>query len=239
MMKTVFICLGISISAVTMSQNTSVPEDYEAKENLRELGSTDGTGNVRTFDNRYEGVKGTPYIFEEWNSGEVYLNSKQKVAINKLNYNCFDNEIAYKDPDTKEIRLMNRYKVDVFKINQAGESLTFIPVKLKEDEEAVFIQLLYDEASRVYKVYRKEFLKANYEGGYSADRKYDEFVDKYDLLIMKEGEKTLYKIKKSKKYVVSLFPDKEKEISSFIKESKLDLKVDDSIVKLMSYYDTL
>ncbi len=66
---------------------------------------------------------------------------------------------------------------------------------------------------------KKEFLKANYEGGYSADRKYDEFVDKYDLLIMKEGDNTIYKLKNSKKYIISIFPDKEKEITSYIKQT--------------------
>ena len=238
-MKIAIISLGIAISAVTMAQNVSVPEDYEAKENLRELGSTDGTGNVRTFDNRYEGVKGTPYIFEEWYPGEIFLSSRQKVAIGQMNYNCFENEIVYKEPGSDVVRVMNRYKVDLFQVNQGGEKLNFIPLKLKENEEAIFVQVLYDQASRVYKFYQKEFLKANYEGGYSADRKYDEFVDKYDLLLMKEGESTIYKLKNSKKYVISLFPEKEKEISSYIKQNNLDLKDAESIVKLMAYYDSL
>jgi len=238
-MKTAITCLGLAFTAATMAQNVSVPKDYEAKENLRELGSTDGTGTVKTFDNRYEGVKGTPYAFEEWYPGEIFMSSKQKVAISMLNYNSFENEIAYKDPGTKEIRIMNRYKVDLFQVSAGGEQLTFVPLKLKADEEAVFVQVLYDLGSRVYKVYKKEFLKANYEGGYSADRKYDEFVDKYDLLIMKEGENTIYKLKNSKKYVSSLFPENEKEISSYIKENKLDLKEAESIVEIMSYYDSL
>ncbi|MFO7670568.1 MAG: hypothetical protein R6W31_12990, partial [Bacteroidales bacterium] len=93
--------------------------------------------------------------------------------------------------------------------------------------------------SKVYKVHQKEFLKANYEGGYSADRKYDEFVDKYDILFMKQGENTLYKAKGSKKYMISLFPEKENEISSFIREAKLDMKQDESIVKLMVFFDSL
>ena len=238
-MKIASICLGLAITAATMAQNVNVPEDYEAKENLRELGSTDGTGTVRTFDNRYEGVKGTPYAFEEWYPGEVFLSSKQKVRFDKLNYNCFDNDIAYMDPGSEDIRIMNRYKVDLFQINMAGELLTFVPIKLEADEEAKFVQVLYDLGSRVYKLYKKEFLKANYEGGYSADRKYDEFVDKYDLLIMKEGEQSIYRLKSSKKYIISIFPEKEKEISSYIKENKPDLKEAESIVELMRYYDTL
>lgn len=238
-MKIAITCLGIAITAATMAQNAGIQGEYEAKENLRELGSTDGTGNVKTFDNRYEGVKGTPYVFETWYPGEVFLNNKKKVAISQLNYNCFENEIAYKEPGSEVIRLVNRYTVDFFQINVSGQSLTFVPVKLGEDAEPVFVRILYDAASKVYKVHQKEFLKANYEGGYSADRKFDEFVDKYDILFMKQGENTLYKAKNSKKYMISLFPEKENEISSFIKEEKLDLKQDESIVKLMVYFDSL
>lgn len=238
-MKLALSCLGLLITCASMAQSISNTDGYERNENLRELGSTDGTGNVRTFDNRYEGVKGSPYVFAEWYPGEVFLSGKQKVVIKDLNYNCFDNEIAYKDPATEVIRLMNRYKVDFFQLDMDGEKLTFVPLKLSDDGEAVFAEILYDLSSKVYKVYRKEFLKANYEGGYSADRKYDEFVDKSDLLVLKKGDNTLYKIKNSKKYIISIFPDKEKEISAYIKNHKLDLKQDESIVKLLTYYDSL
>jgi len=238
-MKAIIITLALIVSLPCSAQNISVPEDYEAKENLRELGSMDGTGNVQTFDNRYKGVKGTPYVFEEFHPGEVYLKTKNKVAVQDLNYNCFENEIVYMDPATKVIRLMNRFQVDLFTIRDGDRVLTFVPVKLGDDEQTIFAEVLYNKGSDVYKVYGKEWLKANYEGGYSADRRYDEFVDKYDLYFIKEGENMLYKAKKSKKQVIAAFPDHEKEISSYIKSNKLDLKEDSSLVKLLVYYDSL
>ena len=238
-MKTIITGLAIAISITCMGQNVSEPQDYEAKENLRELGSTDGTGNIKTFDNRYEGVRGTPYIFEVFLPGEVFLKSKSKVAVKELNYNCFENEIAYNDPVKKTTMLMNPYQVEMFVLINGDERLTFAPVKLKEDSEIIFAQVLYNKGSLVYKVFQKDFVKANYEGGYSADRKYDEFVDKYDLFFMKEGELILYKAKKSKKQMLSAFPGKEKEISSFIKSNKLDLKEEDALVSLLEYYDSL
>ena len=238
-MKAIIITLGFIVSITCSAQNISVPQGYEAKENLRELGYMDGTGNVRTFDNRYEGVKGTPYVFEEFHPGEVYLKTKNKVAVQDLNYNCFENELVYLDPATKVIRVMNRFQVDLFTMRDGDRVLTFVPVKLGEDEETIFAEVLYNKGSIVYKVYGKEWLKANYEGGYSADRRYDQFVDKYDLYFMKKGGNMLYKAKKSKKQVIAAFPDHEKEISSYIKSNKLDLKEDSSLVKLLVYYDTL
>lgn len=238
-MKTIIISLACLLPFVCAAQNVSVPEGYEAKENLRELGSVDGTGSVRTFDTRYEGVKGSPNVFEEFRPGEVYLKSKEKVVVKALNYNCVENEIIYIDPATEVTRVLNKYQVDLFTIQHGDQTGTFVPIKLEEDSETIFAEVLYNEASLVYKVYYKDWLQANYEGGYSADRPYDQFVDKSDLYFLKQGDHTLYKAKKSKKLLKEAFPQQEKEISAFIKSNKLDLKEGDSLVKLMEYYDSL
>ena len=238
-MRIVVLSLALAITVSLSAQNVSPPEGYEAKENLRELGSMDGTGTVKTFDNRYEGVKGTPYVFDDFKKGEIFLKSKNKVAIGELNYNCFENEIVYMEPATGVIRIMNKFLVDLFTLQDGENVLTFVPIKLDEDAVTIFAELLYNKGSLVYKVYKKEWLKANYEGGYSADRKYDEFVDKYDLYFLKKGDAVLYKAKNSKKQLVEAFPEKQKEISTFIKSNKLDLKEDQSLVKLLEYYDSL
>jgi hypothetical protein len=238
-MRTLLIYLSLIITVSLTAQNVSPPEGYEAKENLRELGSLDGTGNVRTFDYRYEGVKGTPYVFEDFRQGEVFLKSKNKVAVSNLNYNCFENEIVYMEPASSVIRIMNKLLVDLFTISDGDEVLTFVPIRLDGDAEAIFAEVLYNKGSLVYKVYKKEWVKANYEGGYSADRRYDEFVDKYDLYFLKKGDHILYKAKNSKKQLIAAFPEKDNEISSFIKSNNLDLKEDQSLVKLMEFYDSL
>jgi hypothetical protein len=238
-MKPYIIILLALITSYCAAQTLSPPEGYEARENLRELGSTDGTGSVKTFDNRYEGVKGSPYVLKDFSPGEVFLKTKNKVAVEELNYNCFENEIVYMDPATKVIRLINKFKVDLFTIQDENKTLTFVPIRLEADAAIIFAEVLYNKSSTAYKVYEKDWVKANYEGGYSADRKYDEFVDKYDLYFLKHGENALYKSKKSKKHVIAAFPEHEKEISSFIKSNNLNLKEDQSLIRLLEYYDTL
>lgn len=229
----------ILIICITASaQNISVPEGYEARENLRELGS-DGTRMVKSFDNRYQGVKGSPYVFEEFRQGEVFLKTKNKVAIQELNYNCFENELVYMDPSTKVTRLLNKLQVDLFTIHNGEEVLNFVPLILEESTEPIFAEVLYNQGSIVYKVYGKDWLKANYQDVYSADRRYDEFVDKYDLYFLKKGDQVLYRARKSKKQLIAAFAGHEKEISSFIKSNKLDLKEDESLVSLLRYYDSL
>jgi hypothetical protein len=238
-MKGIFIAAGMITCLAAYSQNVSVPGGYEATENLRDLGTSTRYGNVRTFDNRYEGVKGTPYVFENWLPGEVFMNNKRKTTIRELNYNCFDNEIVFLDPATGTPRILNKYLVDLFQIKAGSGTITFVPVILKDGEDPVFAQVLYNQGSMMYKVYGKDFLKADYEGAYSADRKYDQFVDKSDLYFLKKGDHVLYKVRKSKRYMTECFSDKEKEVSRYIKSEKLKFKDEQDLVQLLTYYDTL
>ena len=237
-MKYIHLIVLLLSALFAYSQEVTIPTGYEAKENIRELGSTAGTGAVQTFDNRYEGVKGTPFIFPDWHQGEVYLADKKKVFFNDMNYNSFENSIVYMEVGSNRALVLNKYSVDFFRIF-AEDTLTFVPLQLSGESETIFAQVLYNRSSFIYKIYKKEFLAANYEGGYSADRKYDEFVDKYDLVFRKQNEDILYKVKNSKKYMVEAFEDQSDKISDFINKNKLKFKDDQDMVRLMEYYDSL
>jgi len=237
-MKILITLILTCISLTVYSQNVTIPADYEAKQNLRELGSRDGLGNVKTFDSRYEGVKGSPFIFEAWRNGEVFLSDKKRVFFNDMNYNSFQNEIVYLEVGSNRAMVMNKYLVDFFRL-YGEDTLTFVPLQLPGESDRIFAQVLYNRNSLVYKIYKKEFLNANYEGGYSAERRHDEFVDKYDLFFRKHGEDVLYKVKRSKKYMISAFPDHSREISKFINSNKLKFKDEADVMALMKYYDEL
>lgn len=226
-------------SANCYSQELPDPTAPEAKENIRELGSLSGTGSVRTFDNRYEGTRGTPYVLEEWVPGEVLMKNDQRIIIKELNYNCYDNEVAYLDPSSGAVMLINKYTIERFHLTPGGDTLLFVPVKLDDENVPIFAQLLYEGKSTLYKVFGKEFVKANYEGGYSADRKYDEFADKSSLHISTEDVPALTKVRKSKKQVLAALPGADKELSAFIKSENLDLKYEEDLVRLLRYYDSL
>lgn len=238
-MKFTHIILITLLSATCHGQNIPDPTATEAKENIRELGSLSGTGSVRTFDNRYEGTKGTPYVFEEWVPGEVLMKDKKRILIKEMNYNCYDNEVAYLDPSSGAVMLINKYTIERFRMLWGEDTLHFVPLQLEGDKVPLFAQLLYGGRSTLYKVYEKEFVRANYEGGYSADRKYDEFADKSSLYISTEGAPSLTKIRKSKKQVLGALPGAEKELSAFLKSQKLDLKLEEDLVRLLRYYDSL
>jgi hypothetical protein len=135
--------------------------------------------------------------------------------------------------------LINKYTIERFQLTPGADTLLFVPVQLAEQNAPVFARVLYAGKSTLYKVYEKEFVRANYEGAYSADRKYDEFADKSSLHISTEDDPVLTKIRKSKKQVLAALPGAEKELSAFIKSEKLDLKSEEDLVRLLRYYDSL
>jgi len=237
-MKNVLIMAGLFIYLACAGQQVVAPEGYEALMNLRELGSMDGLGNVKTFDTRYEGVKGSPNVFESWHPGEVYMKNRGRIGIEQMNYNSFQNEIVYMDPDTYKHMTLDKYLVDFFRIFNE-DTLLFVPVIFPEETEPVFAQVIYNKKSQVYKVYRKEYLQANYGGGYSADRRYDEFVDKHDLYFRKHDENVLYKLRRPARRVKKAFGEDSGKISSFIKSNDLKFKDEKDLLRLMVYYDSL
>jgi hypothetical protein len=227
------------VSIPGLAQTKPDPTATEAKENVRELGSLSGTGNVRTFDNRYEGTKGSPYVLEEWVPGEVRMRNEQRILIKEMNYNCFDNEVAYLDPSSRAVMLINKYTIDHFSLNAGQDTLLFVPIKLDGDKTAMFARVLYQGESTLYKLYGKEFIRANYEGAYSADRKYDEFADKSSLYLATAKNPAPTKIKKSKKQILAALPGADDQLASYVRSEKLDLKREEDLISLLRYYDSL
>jgi len=238
-MRQGFILAGLMISLSCLGQNNVViPQDYDAWQNLRELSSADVYNVVRTFDTRYEGVKGSPNVFENWNPGEVYMKNRGRIGIEQMNYNSFQNEIVYQDPETYQHMTLDKYLVDFFRIFKE-DTLLFVSVTFPGETEPIFAQVLYNKESQVYKVHRKEYLQANYGGGYSADRRYDEFVSKYDLFFRKQNEDVLYKANRPARRIRKAFDTHSSEIASFIKSNDLKFKTEEDLVRLMNYYDSL
>lgn len=235
-MKSHTLLLAILISTSCLAQNPPEPAGYDAKANIESLS---GSGLVRSFDNRYQGIKGTPYLFEEWVPGEVFMKNKQTITIKEFNYNCYTNEVAYLDPSSKAVMLINKNNIEQFYMLSGADTLVFFQVQLEENAIPIFAQVLYKGESTLYRVYEKEFVKADYEGVYSAGRKYDEFDDNSDLYLSKPDDAIPGKVKKSKKQILAAFPEAEKELSAYMKAEKLNLKQEEDLVKLLKYFDSL
>lgn len=203
-----------------------------------------GSAAVRTYDLRYEGMQGTPYFIDEWLLGKlVFTNGDAGKKIHLLKYNTQTKELLMKRPQGDSIIVFPN-QITAFTINDDSKNVSYPFVKvenLKADGGTVpvcFLMVLYKNKSSLLKYVSKNVLKANYQGGYSADRRYDSYVDNSQYFIRK-ADNSLVKIKVKKSSVLDALEDKKAEIEAYIKKENLSFKNDIDVAKVLAYYDSL
>ena len=127
---------------------------------------------IRSFDNRYEGVRGSPFLFEDWTLFRIAEGGNQYTLHSRLEAH----------------RSMIIYKVKDLAFEKSLKAVDSTFLILKDLEiPIVFIStnktgLLFKKGETVYRLeILKQLKKADYEGAYSQKRNYDEFVTKVQL----------------------------------------------------------
>jgi hypothetical protein len=198
-----------------------------------------GSDHAVTFDDRYQGVKGTPYIFSEWQKGLIFPSNLDTIHFEFLNFDRQSLELCYKESADSKPLLLNKYIIHSFQVLYKSDSLDFVRVKLPEASDYVFIELVYTGNGELLLDYGKEFIKANYEQSYSVDRRYDEFKDKPTYYLQFEQEGEMHAIKTNKKQTSSLFGSYSQQMLQYLKTEKNSLKSRSEMISMMKYYDSI
>ncbi|AFK04263.1 hypothetical protein Emtol_3130 [Emticicia oligotrophica DSM 17448] len=215
---------------------------YNSLQKNEEMGG--GTGVVRTYDLRYEGMQGTPYFIDEWLTGTLlFINGSTGTKTHLLKYNTHTKELMMKRPQGDSIIIFPN-QITAFTINDAAKSINYPFVKvenLKADGGTVpvcFLMVLYKNKSSLLKYVSKNVLKANYQGGYSSDRRYDSYIDNSQYFIRK-ADNSLVKVRLKKGSVIDALEDKKAQVEEYIKKENLSFKNDIDIAKVLAFYDSL
>ncbi|WP_210464928.1 hypothetical protein [Rufibacter roseolus] len=241
--------LGLTYSALGFSQ-TNAPQGMAAQMNLNTLAAGGNAANVRIFDNRYEGVKGSPYFMEAWLPGEIEIKAGNTGKTElfkdlKLKYDVFSNLLVAVIPQTKDTLQISTLPVISFRMEApAGDKLEFRRIKeARELDPALadaFFAVLYDSQNgkaTVVKRIAKKKIEANFKGPYSAGQTYDEIVDETSYYVVANGK--MKKVKLNKKSLLEAFPEKADQIKSFISSQKLAMSSEADLVKAVTYYQSI
>lgn len=185
----------------------------------------------------YGDIKGSPYLTTEWSKGTVKQENGQTYADVNVRYDLLEDQLLFK--------------------NGAGAELAFvIPV--------VEFKLTYDEkGTQVTKIYRNGF--APFEG--STDKTYYELLYDGTVKLVKKNLKKiestqeynspptqnivdrikyfyvvnngLVEFKRDTKSLVSAFGSKSTGLQQYMKDNKLNLKNDEDLIKIFTYFSTL
>lgn len=213
----------------------------DAQENIFKIGGIDvNSGIVRKFDNRYEGVKGSPFYMDEWSAGAIDLVDGTTTSNVRLKYNQYEDELIIQQSAGLAYYLPKE-KIGSFTVeDERKQSKLFIKKNHhKKKDETQFYRVL--SAGEVYLLeYTKVvFEKANFEGGYSNDKKFDDFKKYPSYYYLTKDADTPIKLKQSTNAVAKVFQGNEDQIKRYISENKLDCRSADDLMQVFRYHNSL
>ncbi len=232
----IFSCLILNVypqSAGTYQGGINGEANLQAISNL----SPNSAGAVG-FDTRYEGVKGTPRLFDTLLTSYLLVKGQEKYIQFLSDLNVVNNTLLFTHPRTKQLMEVPSDIVNELIVMKEGREIKFITSKgtnfEKGFKENRFCQILTEEPYQFIKIPGKLFIKADFKGPYTIDRRFDEFRsnEKYYL----EGkDKVFRQIQLNKKSLAKLFPD-EKELINKSFDENPDGNTEEIVISLIRQF---
>ncbi len=225
-MKQILYVVLLALTANSFGQTSGT----EAEMNLQLL----GTGSiVRSFDNRYEGVLGHPFLYDEWRAGGITLSGIEYQDL-QLKYDVYADEVIMKR-SSGDSMIVTSGIIKRFNI----EHRTFIYlVKVKQMDsksDIGFFELLYEgKKVSLLKKLKKTLVQADYKGAYNAGNAYDEFKPAPHIYYVMKNSESLWRLKPKKKDISRVL---DKQVEAYISSQKLNLKKEDELVAVVKYFD--
>ncbi len=242
-MKYYIIWLFVVFTGIHNHAFTQDLQGNAAQENLDKIGGMDyDIGIVRKFDNRYEGIKGTPFYLEDWTNGRINFENGAATGELKLKYNVYEDELLALDRRSGAI-YVDKSRVKTFYLAPSGGQeyvFTKLPHTKKENLETYY-RIIYEGEVTLLENINVVFEKANYAGGYSNDKKYDEFKKYASFYFIPKNSQNPrpQKLKTNASAVSKMFPNHQKQIKKYINQNLLDCREEGDLIKVFKYYHQL
>jgi hypothetical protein len=172
-----------------------------------QIGKAQSPSSVPTFDTRYEGVLGSRFTIETYNTGEIWLTDGHHYTT-QLNYRFdeIENCVQIKYPEGKEILLFNNY---VQKCHILNKDTTVIYQKAQiegEKDPHKLYQVLFEGKNfTLLKFPHRKVLRIDEKTALTIGRLYDQITPLYYYYFKTDG-KFFKEIKLKKKDLLKNFP---------------------------------
>lgn len=230
MKKSFVICLYLFYAVNAYSQNLPKTNQrvIESIENMRSLlidNKLVQTGMA--FDNRYQGVRGSPRMADTLLPSFLKLVGQNYYLKLNADIDIYNNAIICAESGNTPMFSVASSNVSEVIINKNGREHIFRTTSghkfEKEIKENRFYQLLHEGEYEFIKVLNKVFISADYEGAYSADRRYDEFVNDAKYYI-KGSDGIFQQVQLNNKSIAKAIPEKKDIIKQAFSKASSDDK---------------
>jgi hypothetical protein len=183
----------------------------------------------------YKNTKGSIYTNEEFKLGSVIVDRKVVASNVGLRYNVQDEEMEYKKSVSYAGSVANVVKKATnVSVRIGNDTFVFLPSTDDDYKDGYFLLLEEGEIS-VYKKYRKVFVEGQESfNSYTRDVP-DTFKQKEFYYISKNGGE-LKELSNSRSKRKKFFSDKT-EMSSYLKDEKLNLRNEIDFIKAVKHFN--
>ena len=224
-----FTSLSFCLISFTQVQAQSQPLMYSNGMPIKELEYTD--------------IQGSPYLFDEWHTGSVALNSGKLFDNLQLKYNIKDDVIYFKNNDdspmafkdaVRSFTLMdNNNKAHIFR--NGYTNATGITDKS-------YLEVMAPGKTQFLKKDSKSISESKEYGSTAVSRRFMEGAKYYIYIGTTDddsGKGKMVLVKKDQKSILGALYDKADELADYVQKNGLNLKNEQDIVILVTHYNTL
>lgn len=215
-MLSILFCLSLTFSAFTQRNDVLL------------------TNSQSLSDNRYEDIKGSPFLFKDWQLGIIYPRNEQDPFEEVLlNYNQHTKNFELKKKD-RFISLDESWYKKVVVLTETNEKWIFETGLLPKKKQR-FDRLIHQgKGFRIVEVFHTSIVTTEKER-YATTIEVREFDNKSNYFFAQNGKSKLIKLKK--KNILALFPTHKSVLEKFAKSNHLKFNKVNDLVKILMDYD--
>lgn len=210
-------------------------QGVETQTNLQQLGATnDPTQVVRQFDSRYQGIKGTPLLWDDYVSGTIKFKDGRTFRVSYVNFDLVDDSFVYKSSRNDKVLVLKNveyFRTDSVSCKGIFCFLKFFALSAQTAPSGYFSVIAEGKNTFLCKLY-KTILKADYKGAYSAGQNADRFVEERQFFMV-DSIGTVRRFKPSQKSISELFFKNRDVVKRLVNEKNYNLKNDTDLKKLL------
>jgi len=200
-------------------------------------------GNVPLRSIHYTEMNGSPFFNDNWMDGVVKLADGKFYRDVKLKYDQIVDEVYFLGE--KEQPMLFKIPVLEFKILSVGtnggvEESYFVNGYSPIDgatQKSYYQKLMYAGNPKTQLL--KRTIKKIYESRVYNSAVTSKTVEATTLYYLGDDKKNLKKVKLDTKSIIAGIGDKQAELVKYVATNKLNLKKEEDIIKLISYYNSI
>lgn len=206
------------------------------KDRLDRVSSIKAGGSaIEGFDNRIAGIKGSPFLFDDWLSGKVIFDNGKEEKNLQLNFDLYNNLLEVKTE--RGIKVAKPEQVQFIEIKYSTNKIKkYMPLSgysTTDNEKAEgFAEVLYDGTIKLVKKTLVKVHKPSYRPSHDVGNYDYEIRKKERVYLLEEG--VLKEVKR-----MPDFGELTKKVKAFSKQNKLRVRKEKDLIRMVEYYDSL